>query len=276
MISWQPYNPVFIPGDSTVNQLLFLYNTFCKALDAGKEIRVTFCDISKAFDRVWHAGLIHKLKAAGISGKLLNWFANYLFKHRQRVALPGVESLWTFIKAGVHQGSILGPLLFLLFINDIVNKTYANIRLFVDDTSLYLIVEHRDVTAQSLNIDLETIAKWAKLWLVTFNPTKSESLLISRKFNAPIHLPIFINNQQLTEVTSLKHLGSQISKDCSRHKQIEYMMEKAWLRINVMRKFKFLLDRKSLKTIYISFIRPILEYGDVVWDDCTQQEKQDI
>ena len=145
-----------------------------------------------------------------------------------------------------------------------MNEIHANIRLFVDDTSLYLIVEHPDVTAQSLNIDLETIDKWAKLWLVIFNPTKSESLLISRKVNAPIHPPIFMNDQQLTEVTSHKHLGLHISKDCTWHKQIEYIKEKVWLRINVMRKFKFLLDRKSLKTIYISFIRPILEYGDVV------------
>ena len=95
--------------------------------------------------------------------------------------LPGVESVWTFINAGVPQGSKLGPLLFLLFINDIVNEIHSNIRLCASDTSLYLIVEQPDVIAQLLNIDLETIAKWAKLWLVTFYPTKSESLLISRR-----------------------------------------------------------------------------------------------
>ena len=76
-----------------VNQQLFLYNSFFKALDAGKEVQAIFCDISKAFDRVWHAGLIHKLRAAGISGNLLDWFTNYIFKRRQRVVLPGVESL---------------------------------------------------------------------------------------------------------------------------------------------------------------------------------------
>ena len=183
---------------------------------------------------------------------------------------------YAFIKAGVPQGSILGPLLFLLFINDIVNEIHTNIQLFTDDTSLYLIVEHPDVTAQLLNIDLETIAKWAKLWLLTFNPSKSESLLISRKVNVPIHPPIFMHNQQLTEVTSHKHQGLHISKDCTWHEQIKYIKEKAWFQINIMRKFKFLLDRKSLETIYFSFMRPILEYGDVVWDNCTQQEKQDI
>ena len=163
----------------------------------------------------------------GISGNILAWFTNYLFKGRQRVVLPGVESLRTFIKTGVPQGSILGSLSFLIFINDIVNETYANIRLFADDTSLYLIVEHPDVTAQLLNIDLETMAKCAKLWLVTFNPSKSESLLISRKVNVPIHPPIFLQNQQLTEVTSHKHLGLHMSKDCTWHEQIEYIKEKA-------------------------------------------------
>ena len=127
-------------------QPLFLYNAFCKALGAGKEVRVIFCDISKTFDQVWHAGLIHKLREEGISGNLLDWFTNFLFKRRQSCATLG-ESLWTFINAGVPQGSILGPLLFLLFINDIVNEINANIQLFADDTSLYFIVDNPDVTA---------------------------------------------------------------------------------------------------------------------------------
>ena len=233
----------FIPGDSTLNQLLlFLYNGFCKALDVGKEVRFIFCDISKAFHWVWHTGLIHKLRAAGISGNL--------FKRRQRVVVPGVESLWNFIKEGVPQGSLLGPLLFLLFSNDILIEIHVNILLFADDTSLYIVVEHSDVTAQLLlNIDLETIAKWAKLWLVAFNPSKSESLLISLKVNVPIHPPILMHKQQLTEITSHKHLGLHISKDCTWHEHIEYIKEKAWLRINIMHKFKFFLDRKSLETI---------------------------
>ena len=96
--------------------------------------------------------------AAGTSGNLLDWLTNYLFKRRQRVVLPGIDSLWSFIEPGVPQGSILGPLLFLLFINDIVNEIHASIWLYADDTSLYLIVEHQDATAQLLKIDLETIA----------------------------------------------------------------------------------------------------------------------
>ena len=165
----------FRPGDSTVNQLTYLYDTFCHALDSGKEIRVVFCDISKAFDRVWHSGLIHKLKAAGVTGNLLQWFTSYLENRKQRVVLSGVKSIWNYIKAGVPQGSILGPLLFLLYINDIVTEIRSNIRLFADDTSLYIIVDNPDAAAEILNTDLNKISKWAKSWLVKFNPNSTVS-----------------------------------------------------------------------------------------------------
>ena len=104
----------FMPGDSIVNQITLLYNIFCQALDANREIRVVFCDISKAFDRVWHVGLLRKLEAAGVTWKLLNRFKIYLLDRRQRVILPGVNSDWSKIFAGVPQGSILGPLLFVV------------------------------------------------------------------------------------------------------------------------------------------------------------------
>ena len=271
-----PLQSGFIPGDSTVNQLTYLYDTFCQALDSGKEVRVIFCDISKAFDRVWHKGLLLKLEAAGISGNLLLWFASYLDNRRQRVVLPGANSRWNSIHAGVPQGSVLGPLLFLLFINDIVNDIGSSIRLFADDTSLYIIVENPELAAQLLNTDLEKITKWAKTWLVTFNPSKTETLLISRKVSQQAHPDLFMLGQKITEVDTHKHLGIYFSNDCSWHKHITYIKEKAWNRINVMRKLKFELDRKSLEAIYLTFIRPILEYGDIIFDNCTNYEKQEL
>ena len=152
-----PYQSGFVSGDSTVNQLLYLSNEFSKALDEGKEIRVIFCDISKAFDRVWHRGLIHKLRSAGISGSLLDWLSNYLENRQQRVCLQNCTSTWRSINAGVPQGSILGPLLFLIFINDIVNNIIGIIQLYADDTILFDIVEDSLVTGTTLNIDLSTI-----------------------------------------------------------------------------------------------------------------------
>ena len=266
----------FIPGDSTINQLTYLYNTFCHALDDGKEVRAVFCDISKAFDRVWHSGLLHKLQAAGVTGEVLAWFKSYLSDRKQRVIVPGAVSDWKFIRAGVPQGSILGPLLFLLYINDIVNDIGSNIRLFADDTSLFIIVENPVTAAASLNTDLDRISQWAATWLVSFNPSKTESLLVSRKINKHHHPPLFMKDCQITEVESHKHLGLYLSNDCTWHEHINYIKEKAWYRINILRKLKLNLDRKSLETIYLTFIRPLLEYGDIIWDNCTQQEKTEL
>ena len=271
-----PLQSGFIPGDSTVNQLTFLYNTFCRALDEGKEIRVVFCDIKKAFDRVWHAGLLHKLHACGISGTLLDWFKDYLSQRRQRVVLPEVFSDWAYTHAGVPQDSVLGPLLFLIYINDIVNDIGSNIRLFADDTSLYIVVTDPDTSAELLTSDLVKTEDWAEKWLVTFQPPKTNSLVISRKVNKPAHPPLFMQNQQIKEVDSHKHLGLYFSNDGTWHHQIQYIKDKAWTRINTLRKLKFKLDRKSLEIIYTAFIRPILEYGDVVWDNCAQYEKDEL
>ena len=264
----------FIPGDPTTNQLTFLYNTFCQA--SGKEVRVVFCDVSKAFDRVWHKGLLCKLRAAGISGSLLSWFSSYLSERRQRVILPGTHSDWNYIYAGVPQGSILGPLLFLLYINDIVNDIGSNIRLFADDTSLFLVVENPDTAAETLNSDLEKITRWANTWLVKFNPAKTESLLISRKVIKPVHTPLYMQNHEIKEDENHKHLGLYFSNDGTWHTHINHIKEKAWHRIKIMRKLKFQLDQKSLEIIYTPFIRPILEFGNEIWDNCAQYEKDDL
>ena len=114
---------------------------FCEALDNGKEVRVVFCDIRKAFDRVWHKGLLFKLAAIGCSKSLLRWVTSYLSGRRQRVVINGEISDWALIFAGVPKGSILKPLLCLIFINEIVNNIQSNICLFADDTSLYIIVK---------------------------------------------------------------------------------------------------------------------------------------
>ncbi len=181
------YQSGFRSGDSTTNQLAYIYNDICKALDEGKEIRVVFCDISKAFDRVWHRGLLAKLSSIGITGTLHDWFSSYLSSRQQRVVIHNTRSDWKNINAGVPQGSILGPLLFLIYINDIVTEIHSNIRLFADDTSLYFIVDDPITASQTLNDDLEKIHTWSKNWLVDFNPNKTETMLISRKINKPIH-----------------------------------------------------------------------------------------
>ena len=154
-----------------------------------------------------------------------------------------------YIQASVPQGSLLGPLLFLLYIIDIVNDTGANIRLFADDTSLHIyIVENPAAAALCLNYDLGKISRWASLWLVIFNPVKNETMLLTRKRNKLYNPPLFMQNHQATEVEFHKHLDIHFASDCTWHQHIDYIKQKALLRItsNIMRKLKFNLDRKAL------------------------------
>ena len=119
-----------------------------------RKFHAIFYDISKAFDRVWHKSLLFKLKSVGVTGSLLTWSSDYLSGRKQRVVFPGASSSWTSVKAGVPQGSILGTLPFLLSINAIVVDIDSSIRLFADDTSLYIIVDDPIQTAEKLNLDL--------------------------------------------------------------------------------------------------------------------------
>ncbi len=126
----------FLPGHSTVYQLIDIYNQICQSIDNTQYTCIVFCDISKAFDRVWHAGLLLKLEQNGIEGALLDWIQNYLSSRSQKVFVGQSYSDTKLIKAGVPQGSVLGPLLFLIYVNDIADKLLSTTRLFADDSSL--------------------------------------------------------------------------------------------------------------------------------------------
>ena len=133
-----------------------------------------FLDIPKAFDRVWHKGILHKLQKAGIDGTFL-WFESYLSDRRQRVVINGQTSEWGDVSAGVPQGAVLGPLSFLIYINDLSSEvTHCNIRFFADDTCLFIEVDNREESVAKINADLEQINKWSKKWLVTFSPSKKK------------------------------------------------------------------------------------------------------
>ena len=132
-----------------------------------------FLDISSAFDKVWHKGLIAKLEQIGISNTALDLFINYLSDRKQCVVVDGIKSSFLDIEAGVPQGSRLGPLLFIIYINDIVEELDSEILIFADDCSLLASGIDPNETAQLLNRDLEKISYWAKLWKVTFNAQKT-------------------------------------------------------------------------------------------------------
>ena len=121
-------------------------------MDEGCEIRGVFLDISKAFDKVWHEGLAFKLKQNGISGNLLNIFEDFLRNGKQKVVYD-----WKNVHAGVPRGSILGPLLFLIYINDLAENLFSNPKLFADDTSLFSVVRDLNTSANEINDDLKKI-----------------------------------------------------------------------------------------------------------------------
>ena len=125
----------FKPGDSYISQLLCITHDIYQSLDDGLETRAVFLDISKAFDKVWHEGLLFKLKQNGKSSNLLNVITDFLYQRKQRVVLNGQHSSWTNVHAGVPQGSILGPLFFLIYINDFSDGLTPNPKLFADDTT---------------------------------------------------------------------------------------------------------------------------------------------
>ena len=264
----------FQPNESTVNQLAFMYHEFSEALDRKKDVRIVFCDVSKAFDKVWHLGIIFKLKQLGIDGILLDWFTDYLKNRKQRVVIKGKCSEWGTIEAGVPQGSVLGPLLFIVYINDLADVVNCNIKMFADDTCLYVKIDDKsqanEKTAE-LNRNLSSLATWANQWLVTFNPTKTKCMTISNK--KVVYPDVCFNNTVLENVTCHKHLGININNNLKWTKHIDHILSNASRMLDVSLKLQYKLDRKSLETIYVSFIRPKLEYGCQIWDDCSIQDK---
>ena len=148
--------------------MTYLYNAFSQALDFEKEVRVVFWDISKAFNRIWHEGLLKKLEAAGISGNFYDSIFTYLIDVRDLFFL--VLSWHGNLFELVFLRALSLVLFFFYFFNGIVTDIGSNIRLFADDTSLFIIGENPDTAAELLNLDLEKNMTWAKTWLVSFKP----------------------------------------------------------------------------------------------------------
>jgi hypothetical protein len=221
-----PLQSAFTPKNSTTNQLLDLYHQIISEMDRGKEIRFVFLDFSKAFDRVWHNGLLYKLKKAGIADPLLSWFRNYLTNRKHRVVVEGQESTLHDVTAGVPQGSVLGPILFILYINDIINETNVNVRLYADDATIFISYDNPQTAANEIEQNLQKVHDWANLWFMTFNPQKTESLTFTRKRNPDIPT-IYLNGTEIKEVEEHKHLGITLQRNAKWQTHIKEITSRA-------------------------------------------------
>ena len=232
------------------------------------EVRSVYLDMSKAFDKVWHAGLIFKLKQNGISGGLLIILENYLSNRKQRVLINGSASEWGEIESGVPQGSVLGPLLFLIYINDLENSIKSQIKFFADDMSLFSIVHYDNDSANDLNHDLKLISLWANQWKMSFNPDPTKQavqVIFSCKAQAIVHPKIYFNDIEVKTVNEHKHLDLTLDAKLTFASHIDEKIKKARQGLGILKTILCYLSVKTLEQIYKMYIQPHLDFCDVIY-----------
>ena len=276
-----PSQSGFRPGDSTVNQLLSITHKIYSAFEEfpSRETRTIFLDISKAFDKVWHDGLLFKLKCYGISDCLFTLIEDFLRNRQQRVVMNGKSSGWSSVMAGVPQGSVLGPLFFLVYINDLVDNISSDAKLFADDTSLFTVVYDVDVAADKLNRDLEVISNWAHQWKMQFNPDKNKQaiqVIFSQKKDAVIHPAVLFNGSEVAVKIEHKHLGMILDSKLNFHSHIREAIIKARRGIGIIRFLSKYVSRDVLDQIYKLYVRPHLDYGDIIYHKYDPEFKLDF
>ena len=254
----------YLKGDSTIHQLLYIVDLIRKSWTKGDITQGIFLDVSAAFDKCWHKGLIAKLKQAKVEGLGLNLFESYLENRKQCTVVDGMKSTFEFVTAGVPQGSKLGPLLWLIYCNDIVKDIDSEIFLFADDTCLFVSGNNPAETAAILNKDLETINEWAKAWKVTFNPGKSKDIIFSPSKVPLLGPSVLLDGAIVERVLEHKHLGIYLSSNLSWARQIHEVCLQANRKLAVLRSVKY-LKRSTLDLLYKICVRSTLEYGLIIY-----------
>lgn len=259
----------FRKGYSTITQLVTVFHLFAHTLDNTGQIDAIFLDFSKAFDKVPHDKLILKMQNIGLPEILVTWVANYLTNRKQLVKIDGVESDYLDVTSGVPQGSVLGPLLFILYINDIVDVITpgVQIRLFADDAVLFRDVSCSDDQSE-LNTNITNIFEWCKRWGMVLNAEKTLYLRVTRK-KVPYEYQYTLGTSPLKQVTSHKYLGVTLTSNLSWNIHIDNICSSAFRKLCFLR-HKLKNSPANVKLLsYFTFIRPKLEYACIVWDPYT-------
>jgi ribonuclease P/MRP protein subunit RPP40 len=234
-------------------------------LDDGKSFDCIYFDFSKAFDTVPHARLIKKLISYGIDGKMLSWVKSFLNNRKQRVVVNKDMSEWSEVTSGVPQGSVLGPTLFLIYINDIDDMIESTIRLFADDTKLFSSTEV-PLDNDQIQRDTDRLSQWSDTWLLKFNTAKCSTL------HYGIHNPnityLLGEGPDKTEIpnnTQECDLGILFSTDLKFSENINKCINKANGMIGLVKRTFHHINTKQFRKLYKGLIRPHLEYGNLIW-----------
>ena len=263
----------FRKGRSASDLLLLLSKTWHEALDSGRPSLVIALDIAGAFDRVWHRGLLAKLEQLGVTGRLLELFSSYLQGRSLRVVVSGCTSDTFPVEASVPQGSILGPLLWNIYFNDLL-QSLPVASAYADDCTL----SHsytRDEVANVINVTnrhLGDIMAWGRRWQVKFAAEKTQAVLISRSREDARLLEgqIKFGGDVLAIQDSVNILGVEVDSKLCFDSHLESVARKASLRVTLLRRVRHLLDADGLMKLYKAQVRPIMEYSPLTWMSSAQ------
>ena len=249
-----------------------LYNTVANALDRGEVVIGIFIDLKKAFDTLNHEILTHKLEHYGVRGILLKLLKCYLTNRKQLVEYNNIHSNLETIKIGVPQGSILGPLLFIIYINDIVNcSPTIHPILFADDTNVVLSHKNYPELINKANIELSNLSDWLVSNRLTINVQKTNYIRFragNKKYPAKTP-PLMVNNSIIERVTEVKFLGVYIDEKLDWNAHMVQMEKKITKSIGVINRFKNILPASVLRSLYHTLVHPYLTYCNIVWGRAT-------
>lgn len=257
----------FMRNHSTTTNLLESTHDWIVGLSSSNNIDVVYIDFSKAFDSIVFSKLVCKLQTYGICGKLLAWLSGFIHGRSQCVVLENYLSTVADVISGVPQGSVLGPILFLVFINDVISIRCGDttVKLFADDLKLYSVYNTTDNSAD-LQQSIDKLVNWSKLWQLEINLNKCHVLSINTKSKSNIGSRYSLNGFPLSNVTIASDLGVSVDSNLSFKHHISTVITKALQRSGVF--FRGFASRSLdiVRKTFITYIRPILEYNSNVWN----------
>ena len=257
---------------SCCTQLLETLEEWTSMLEQGDPVDALYLDFSKAFNSVPHQRLLLKLYACGVRGKLLDWVKAFLTGRRQRVTVCGAKSDWAEVTSGVPQGTVLGPLLFVVFVNDLPGEVLSSVKIFADDTKIYRSVgQGSDV--QALQRDLDALVEWSERWQLPFNINKCKTLHLGGRNDGHKYI---MGDVQLIETEVEKDLGVHMDCQLKFRQQAAEAISKASRILAVIRRSFSLIDETTLPLLFRSMVRPHLEYANAVWGPFNREDQKRI